>query len=300
MLSEVKAPILWTLHDCWSFTGGCHYPYECQKYMNNCGCCPQLGSKFDNDLSRWVYNRKAGIYKKLSGKITLVVLSKWLAECVVKSSLQGNFNIEIIPNCINTDVFKPVDKEFARNVLNLPKDRKIILFGAMSAMSDERKGFQFLMPALNTLAKSMQNIELMIFGASKPEKEFLFPFPAHYFGRLYDDISLVLLYAAADLVIVPSMQDNLPNVVMEALSCATPVVAFNTGGITDMVEHMKNGYLAEPYKVEDLANGIKWILEEDSRYKLLSSSAREKVMENYAPEVIAKKHLNLYKRVKGE
>jgi len=294
ILSEINIPIIWTLHDSWPFTGGCHIPFECKKYIHLCGACPQLGSNCTYDLSRWVYNRKIRVYRTLEDRMILVTPSKWMAECTKQSSLMKNFNIEIIPNGINQDFFKPIEKKIARDILNLPHDKKLILFGGLSPTVDKNKGFRFLIKALKTLYKRMSNIELLIFGSYAPQNPQDFSFSTRYTGRLYDDISLVLLYSASDVVVVPSMYESQSLVTLEALSCGTPVVAFNAGGIPDMVDHMKNGYLAEPYEDEDLAKGIEWVLSNEERYKELSYSARQKVIQGFTLEIITQKYITLY------
>ena len=252
-LGKIHVPIIWTLHDMWAFTGGCNYDQACGRYKLNCGCCPMLKSTKDKDLSRNNYLRKLDLYRKINN-LTIVTPSQWLADTARESSLFSKENIMVIPNGINAKMFKPVDKKFARNLLNLPLDKKIILFGAVGAMSDERKGYRYLLSSLKRLKG--RNIELAVFGGSKKSKSDAFDITTHFFGELNDDISLVLLYSAADVMIVPSLQENLSLTIMESLSCGTSVVAFNLGGNGDMIDHKKNGYLAKALDADDLANGI--------------------------------------------
>lgn len=295
-LAKIKKPIVWTLHDSWAFTGGCHIPFECKKYINNCGCCPTLNSNKENDLSSKIWKRKEKSWKNLN--LTIVTPSSWLGECAGKSSLFCNTRVEVIPNGIDLNCFKPIDKNIARDILCLPKDKKLILFGSLSALSDKRKGFSLLKEALKKyFSKESKDIELIIFGSSKPRDEENLGFKTHYLGRLNDEISLALVYSAADVMIVPSIHDNLPNTVMESLACGTPVVAFNIGGIPDMIEHQKNGYLAKPFETEDLAYGIKWVLEDDGRWKKLSENAREKVIKEFDIIKVAKRFTDLYKDI---
>ena len=296
-IAKFNKPIVWTLHDMWAFTGGCHYSGECDRYNQSCGSCPQLNSKRDWDLSRWVWQRKAKAWQNLN--LTIVTPGNWLAKCAASSSLFQNFSIKVIPNGIDTNVYKPISQSLARELFNLPKDKQLVLFGAMSATSDPRKGFNLLMPALQKLSYSQgqDQIELVVFGSSQPSDPPDFGFKVHYLGRLYDDISLALLYAAADVFVAPSVQDNLPNTVMEALACGTPSVAFNIGGMPDMIEHQQNGYLAQPFEIEDLAKGITWILEDKQRWQSLSNRAREKVEWEFTLSIQASKYLKLYNQI---
>ncbi|MCL0041509.1 glycosyltransferase family 4 protein [Peptococcaceae bacterium] len=298
-LKKIKKPIVWSLHDNWAFTGGCHFTgvyhmkWDCERYKDNCGLCPRLGSNKEHDLSRWIYNRKYKIFKKMNN-LTVVGLSKWVSECAKKSSLLRDKRHINLPNPLDTGVFKPFDKQQARELWSLPKDKKLILFGAIAATSDIRKGFKELSKALQKLRGT--DIEFVVFGSSKPKRAPEFKFKDHYVGRLQDDISLVTLYNACDVVVVPSLQETLSNVIMESLSCATPVVAFDVGGNSDMVEHKLNGYLAKPFDTDDLARGIEWILNNEN-YDKLCQNAREKVLKEFDSKVVAKKYIELYEKI---
>ena len=295
-LVKINKPIIWTLHDSWAFTGGCHIPYECKKYAENCGYCPILGSSRKNDLSYKIWKRKEKTYKKLD--LTIVTPSSWLGECAKKSSLFCKTRIEVIPNGIDLNHFKLIDKNIARDILCLPKDKKLMLFGAINAINDQNKGFYLLKEALKKYSfKENKDIELIIFGSSRPRDEEDLGFKTHHLGRLNNEISLSVAYSAADVFIIPSIQENLPYTVMESLSCGVPVVAFNIGGIHDMVDHKKNGYLVKPFDTEDLAYGIKWVLEDNIRWKQLSQNARKKVVQEFDIVKVAKKYEDLYKDV---
>ena len=293
-LKKFNVPIIWTLHDMWAFTGGCHYSQECDRYTKSCGFCPQLHSNKDGDLSRWVWQRKAKAWQDMN--LTIVTPSEWLAKCAKASSLFQDLPIKVIPNGLDTQKYKPIDKQLAKKLIGLSSDKQIILFGAVSATSDARKGFHLLMPALQKLkcSQKQERIELVVFGSSQPNNPPDFGFKVHYLGRLYDDISLALLYAAADVFVAPSIQDNLPNTVMEALACGTPCVAFNIGGMSDMIEHQQNGYLAQAFVDEDLATGIIWVLEDQERHRKLSDRARKKVEQEFTLEAQASAYLRLY------
>jgi glycosyltransferase involved in cell wall biosynthesis len=299
-LAKLRKPIVWTMHDMWAFTGGCHYSQDCNRYQKNCGACPQLASQKNRDLSSWVWRRKAKAWRNLD--LTLVSPSHWLADCAKSSSLFANSRIEVIPNGIDPTTYRPFDKMFAREVLGLPKDKYLILFGALSATSDRRKGFHLLQPALEILKGSdhAENIELVIFGSPKPQKPPDLAFKTHYMGTLKDDVSLALVYSAADVFILPSVQDNLPNTVLEALACGLPCVAFNIGGAPDMVVHQWNGVLAEPYSYDQLAKGISWVIESEERKKSMSENARTLVMSKFTIQCQAKAYLSLFRELAGQ
>jgi glycosyltransferase involved in cell wall biosynthesis len=289
-------PIVWTLHDMWAFTGGCHYSLECDRYLGCCGNCPQLNSTKSHDLSNWVWQRKAKSWQGIP--LTVVTPSKWLAQQAKASSLFRNTPVEVIPNGLDTKIYKPFNRGIARQWLNLPQDKRLILFGALSP-TDARKGYQYLEPTLEKIAisKDCGDMELVVFGTSQPNASRNCKIKTHYIGSFKDDISLALLYAAADVFIAPSIQDNLPNTVMEALACGTPCVAFDIGGMPDMIEHQKNGFLAKPFESDSLANGIIWVLEDGSRYQRLCDNARQKVEQEFTQEIQANRYTQLFSKL---
>ncbi len=292
-LRKIKAPIVWSLHDMWAFTGGCHYDEECEAFKKECGSCKLLGSDKENDLSRKIFNRKQKTFSQIEN-MTIVGLSKWLNECSKSSTLLKDRKHINLPNPIDTNMFKPFDKEKARELWSLPKDKKLVLFGAMGSTSDPRKGFDELSNALHKLEN--KDIEFIVFGSSEPKESQNFGFKTHYLGRFVDNVSLVTLYNAVDVMIVPSLQENLSNAIMESLACGTPVVGFDIGGNSDMIKHKKNGYLVKPFDTNDLANGIEWVLNA-SNYNELCQNARDKVLKEFDATVVAKKYIDLYKEV---
>jgi len=297
-LRRFKAPIVWTLHDSWPFTGGCYVPYDCTRYRESCGSCPVLGSSHENDLSRHVWSRKQKAWHGLN--LTIVTPSRWMASCAKASSLFHASRVEVIPNAIDIQRYKPFDRHTAREIFSLPQDKKLILFGAKSGTKDRNKGFHLLMQALGKLADSnMQHdtIELVVFGSSEPCLPQDLDFRTQYLGLQHDDVSLALLYSAADVFVLPSIQENLPYTVMEAMACGTPCVAFNQGGVTDLVDHEQNGFLAHPFEPADLARGIAWVLDNEDRRRDLSFQGRQKVEREFALEKIAQRHMELYREI---
>jgi glycosyltransferase involved in cell wall biosynthesis len=296
-LRKLGCPIVWTLHDMWAFTGGCHYDDDCGRYRSGCGRCPVLGSQRESDLSAFGWRRKNKAYRDLP--LTIVTPSKWLGELARNSPLLGNFPVNVIPNAIDIEMYRPTDKLTARKMLRLPPDRKIILFGALRATSETRKGYHLLQPALRMLGNTATGRDALtvILGASQPAEPPDFGMESVFLGTLSDDVSLGLAYSAADVFVAPSTQENLSNAVMESLACGTPVVAFNIGGMPDMIEHRANGYLADAFDTSDLANGLEWVIADDERHAELSARARRKVGDTFAAPKVAREHLALYEEV---
>ena len=288
-LAKIHKPIVWTLHDSWPFCGVCHLPMDCKRYERHCGACPMLGSHNEKDLAYEIFEKKLEVYKDL--ELHIVTPSRWLAECVRKSVLLGKFPIMVIPNCINTELYQPLNKQDACRLLGLEQDKKYILFGAMQATKDQNKGFDLLLKSLNLLQD--RNVELIVYGTNENLNIYDIPMPVHSLGYINDDKQMSLIYNAADVSIVPSRSENLSNTIMESLSCGTPVVAFNIGGNSDMIDHQQNGYLANELDCEDMAHGIQWCLEHKEE-NTLWENAREKVMANYTIQIVSEQYNQLY------
>ncbi|NES23566.1 MAG: glycosyltransferase [Symploca sp. SIO3E6] len=297
ILAKFNKPIVWTLQDMWSFTGGCHYASDCLRYLDSCGSCPQLASHQEQDISRKLWRRKQQSWQNLN--LTVVAVSHWLADCARRSSLFKERRIEVIPNVIDASTFKPRAKNVAREILNLPLNHKIILFGAIRATQDKRKGFEYLVPAVQKIAQTElgKNTEVVVFGAAKPQNAPDLGMKTTYLGTIKDDIMLSLVYAAADVMLVPSTEDACPQTPIESLACGTPVVCFDASGLKDIVEHRQNGYRAQCFSSDDLAAGITWVLQDEERWHLLSQRAQEKVEQEFTGEILAQAYLNLYQEI---
>jgi len=294
-LIKLKKPIVWTMHDFWPITGGCHVIGECCRFKEHCGFCPQIGSNKKRDLSNKIFKIKEIIYNKLD--LTIIAPSKWVESEAKKSPLLNHIKIVRIPNAIDTTVFKPINKKFAREILNLDSEKQIIAFGAISGTSDPNKGFNLLIEAIKIVSDQNKNLLLLIFGASVPKNVYDFGCETKYIGKLSDDITLSLVYAAADIVVVPSKQESFSQVSSESIACGTPVVAFDSTGPKDIIDHKKNGYLARSYDSNDLANGILWILEDKERWNLLSVNARDKAVTYFSYDVVGTRHKELYDEI---
>jgi len=292
-ICKIKYPVVWTLHDMWAFTGGCHITWGCTQYTSGCGKCPAIQSNSKNDISKLVFNKKKKTYAQKKD-IFIVCPSRWLLQSSQQSPLLKDKKHFLIPYMMDTSTFKPLDKKWARQLWNLPQNKKIILMGAASPIRDPNKGFRFLKKALTK--EQLQNSELVIFGERQLNNSIDIPVKYYNVGFIQDTASLVSLYNAADVVVVPSIQENLCNVILESLSCGVPVVAFDIGGNSDMIEHTKNGYLARPYDVDDLAHGIAWVLNSPN-YDQLTKNAREKVLREFIPGIVTKKYIQLYEKI---
>lgn len=293
-------PIIWTLHDSWPFCGICHYFLECEHYKQQCGECPFLHSGRVNDLSHSMWNKKEEIYKTLD--LHIVTPSRWLGDCTRLSSLMGKFPITVVPNCLDTNLYRPLTEQEIppqwRNLQERRLEKPLLLYGAMNAATDMIKGFTNLLSALKMLEEQgyAGAFELIVFGADRGEIPMDLHIPIHFVGYVTNTQDLVSLYNLASVMVVPSLTENLSCTIMESLSCGTPVVAFNIGGNSDMIEHLSNGYLAHEKDSEDLARGIIWCLENNCDGHL-SVNARRKVVENYSPQIVGRQYAHLYTEI---
>lgn len=299
-LGRLNLPIIWTLHDSWPFTGGCHLPYDCERYKDACGSCPVLGSTSERDLSRWVFKSKQQVWKNLD--ITVVSPSRWLARCAQESSLLGGRRIEVIPNGLDISTFRMMDKQAARSSFGLAGKTRLILFCGANGLQDHNKGFHHLQSALAGIAKAGYGakLELAIAGSKVQNNLPNMGVKTTQLGLIRDEYTLNRLYCAADVVVVPSLQENLPNTIMEAMASGTPCVAFNVGGVPDLIDHKQNGYLAQPGDARSLIEGIRWCLDQgEESFQQLSCNARFKIEAGFSIEHCARKYLSLYQELAG-
>ena len=293
-LIKLKKPIVWTLHDMWAFTGGCHYSGDCENYKNNCGNCKFLKRPGNQDLSSLILKKKLKILQ--ASNIQFVTCSNWLAQKAKESSLLSGFDIKSIPNPIDTGIFYPKEKSVVRQKLGLPINKKLILFGSANIM-DERKGVIYLLEALKKMDNEQPDlkneIEIIMFG--KSDEAFLskIPYKVNNLGLLQGESNIAEVYSAANVFVLPSLEDNLPNTIMESLACGTPVVAFNTGGIPEMIDHKLNGYLAEFKSVDDLLKGLEFVLQHENA-NFLSEKSLEKVKLCYNQNLVQSHYLACY------
>jgi glycosyltransferase involved in cell wall biosynthesis len=302
-------PIVWTLHDSWPFCGVCHYFLDCQLYQTHCGYCPMLHSGKKKDLAYRIFEEKLRAYQDLN--LHIVTPSRWLGECAKQSALFGRFPVTVIPNCLETDVYRPLSDQEIDERLSMAIERNpalhsvkraagekaakpLILYGAMNAATDRIKGFASLLSALQMLDQQGFEANLVVFGASESDLPMQFEhIGVHFIGYVSDTDLLVTLYNLADVMVVPSMTEVFGQTASESLACATPVVCFKTTGIQEVVDHQVCGYVAKMQDSKDLALGIRWCLENNKDGTLLQA-AREKVMREYTINRIGKKYADLY------
>lgn len=293
-------PIVWTLHDSWPFCGVCHYFFECERYKQECGCCPFLHSDKADDLSHKVWQEKAKIYKDLN--LHIVSPSRWLADCARQSSLLGRYPVTVIPNCLDVNAFRPLEEKGIsprwRNFQEKRLAKPFVLYGAINAAMDKRKGFANLLSALRLLEQQghRDDFELVVFGASESELSMDVNIPIRYVGYVGNTEELASLYNTASVMVVPSLTEVFGQTASEALACGTPVVAFQCTGIQEVVSHKVDGYLAEPYDSMDLAHGILWCLEHNQDNSL-GLAAREKVLKEYTFDAVCGKYKDVYEEV---
>ena len=293
-LLSLGKPIVWTLHDMWTFTGGCHYSGECDHFKDQCGNCFFLRKPGPDDLSHSGWLKKADMYSATKN-ISFVACSKWLGGVAQQSSLLKDYNIQAIPNPIDTTIFSPKKKDGIRAKRNIDPNKKIILFGAAN-INDRRKGISYLVDALQLLKlnyKIDEQVEMVIFGKNKSFDTASLPFRVHELNLITSQQEIAEVYSMADVFVTPSIEDNLPNTVMESLSCGTPVVAFDTGGIPEMVDHLQNGYLAKFKDSNDMAKGLYEMLYAADPAGLMQN-ARNKVLSEYNNQTVAGQYINLY------
>ncbi len=297
-LIALEKPIVWTMHDMWSFTGGCHYSGDCNNFATKCSNCVYLKNRGENDLSNKIFGKKLNLFK--NANISFVGCSRWLKQTAEQSKIINKHHITNIPNPIDTKLFSPDDKNKWRKHFNLPLDKKLILFGAAN-INDKRKGYSHLVSALDDLKNghpsTLNRYELVVFGKAK-DLNINLPYKVHQLPYISEPEEIAGIYNSADVFVLPSLEDNLPNTIMEALACGVPVVAFNVGGIPEMIKHRITGYISSFKSATNLANGIYFVLHNDE-YEQLSENARKFVLENYSEHKIAEQYFTLYQEVKN-
>lgn len=294
-LIEKGKKVYWTMHDMWAFTGGCHYAGACNQYLTECKSCIALKNSNFDFLTKYQYQIKNKL--KLE-KIKFITPSQWLCDIAKQSHLLKSSAIKAIPNTIDVENFKPIDKSTALNILNVNLDHRLktLLFVSMNT-KDPRKGFNELKKAIIQYCNtSKETTQLIIIGRSEIDQELdsLTNLKIHRLGRISDMKIIAAAYSYADVFLIPSNQDNLPNTVLESLSCGTGVVAFNVGGIPEMVKHKSTGYLVTQFDILEFSNGIKWCFENK---EVLNNNCREWVMKNYTNEIIIDKHIQYYNSI---
>ena len=288
--------VVWTMHDMWPFTGICHYARSCSKFKERCYCCPLLRKSGPRDLAARVYERKERLYQRAN--IFFVACSEWLQNEAKDSSLLGAKGIINIPNAIDSNLYRPRPKPEIRAELKLPEQGWLLLFNAFKVTA-HIKGIDLLEDACRILdshhPELRDKIGIILAGQGAEEVKGKLTYRTYDFGYTEDERKMAALYNAADVLVMPSRKDNLPNTIVEAMTSGVPCVATAVGGIPQMIEHMKNGYLAKPGNPDDIARGIEFLLLHPQK-GMVDTLARGFAISHYSEHSVATKYMDLYEK----
>jgi len=297
-IARLGKPVVWTLHDMWPLTGGCHYSGDCDHFIEGCKNCYLLRNSGPEDLSFKGSNEKTKIFKIL--KPFLISPSQWLSNLAQKSHITSSYSVKVIPNPINLDIFKPGNRNEIREKLSWGREEFVIVINAFK-ISNERKGFAFLLEAIKIIEEKalipIKSIRLAIIGEMDANLLMGSPISTSIFGYLKDEAKIIEINQAADVYVLPSLEDNLPNTILEALGCGLPSVAFRVGGIPDLIDHLETGYLSEPKSSSSLAEGIAWVYNQSKNSTALTTNSRKKALETYNYKKIGESYLEVYNRM---
>lgn len=293
-------PVVWTMHDMWSFTGICHYSRNCQKFIGECYNCPMLANPGRRDWSNRIFYQKDSIFR--GSNIAFVACSRWLADQAEQSYLLRSINVENIPNPINTLTFKPRDKEKARRTCRLPLDKKLILFSAFRTTSP-LKGLKFFLKACSLYNEAhpemKEQIAIVAVGKDAETLNEQLPYPVFSLGYVEDEHLMASIYNACNVFVIPSLQDNLPNTIVEAMASGVPCIATRVGGIPQMINHKENGYLADPEEAEDIKRGMEWLFAECD-YNIVCQNARNFAAREYSEHSVAMRYIEIYNEMSNK
>lgn len=278
---DLGKPTFWYMHDMYPITGGCHHALECLKYTKECSLCPLLRKKIPYDLSLHNFNYKLKTFRKYTN-LSFIAPSRWLASCIENSKIGKGHNVHVIPNMINCNVFKPLGID-AKSFFGLNHNKKTILFSANN-LEDPYKGARFVVECLQNLDPS--KYEGLIIGIANKSILDSLPLNVVSTGKLSDEIALSLAYNACDTVLISSIAENYPNVVLEAMACGKPCIGFPTGGIPDLINHKISGFLTSYKTAHDLLNGIEYVFSSEDIYNKLSYNSRNQILETNSYENI--------------
>lgn len=292
-VGQLKRPVVWTLHDMWPFCGAEHLSWD-ERWREGYTDANRPSHESGFDLNRHVWNRKRKAWFK---SMFIVTPSHWLGNCARQSKLMAGWPVTVIPHPLDLSIWRPIEQARARMQLRLPHDRPLVAFGAVGGVRDHHKGADLLKTALSRLQAKYKQMELIIFGQRQPAQSDNTNIPIHYMGHVSDDNAMVEIYCSANVMVVPSRQESFGQTASEALACGTPVVAFDTGGLADIVIHKENGWLARPFDTNDLADGIQWVIEESVHRNKLAIAARASAESRYSMQTIGMEYAALYRRI---
>lgn len=292
-LSLMPRPVVWTLHDMWPLTGGCHVNGDCTRYQQACGHCPALGSSASRDLSRLTFRRKELAWRRLQP--TFVVAASWMQQAVERSSLFSDAPIVTIPRPIDTATFSPESRRAARARLGLPQRAKILAAGAHGFLTDHNKGWTLLRSALEALPPQDHQVVLLLFGVSTDAPTRVGPVTVRSRGVIEDPAAMSVVYNAADLVVMPSKQEAFGRVGAEAMSCGTPVIAFGSPGPGEMVENGMTGFVVRAHDAGALREGIALALDRWDDVEKMREPCRQQALSNYSSEIVAARYEQVFR-----
>lgn len=294
-ISRNKIVVL-RLSDMWTITGHCGYSFDCDRWINGCGSCPRLSEYpgIDRDTTRILWKIKYNTFRKIKN-LHIVAPSRWIKTLSENSKFFSHAQFHYIPNGIDTNIFKPLNKSESRIKLGLPLDKKIIMFISESIIEDERKGIKYFFEALNIIkSQNVINPLILLVGKIDDSKLSNFPFELFNTGFIKDTSDLNICYSASDLLILPTLAENLPNTILESMSSGTPVVGFKTGGLTDVISHLENGYLCKYSNSDDLASGITLLLSDNSFYEKCRINAISQINDFFSVDREINDYIDLY------
>jgi glycosyltransferase involved in cell wall biosynthesis len=284
-------PLVWTLHDINPLTGGCHYAGSCEKFTSRCGACPQLGSTREHDLSRRGFDIKAKAYARLhADRVVLVAPSTWVAAEAQRSALLGRFRVKHIPNGLDLDVFRPRDRKAARKAFGIQADERVILF-VSDSLRNHRKGLDLLLSAIESVEAKANLVLASVGDGATPE---IGGIRRLHVGRIDSDYLLSLFYNIADVFVIPSREDNLPQTAVEATACGCPVVGFDIGGLSDIIEEGQTGFLTAPFDIRQLRDAIEATI---VRRDAFSAACRLRAERLFGLETQVKAYQSLYSEI---
>ena len=293
-LHRFGVPLIWTLHDMWAFTGGCHYVGDCSGYQDSCGSCPQLGSRRPRDLSRLLVRAKKYAFRKLP--LVVICPTAWLADRARESFVLRDVDVRVIPNGVDVEVFRPVEQSLARDLLRLPQTPKYILMAALKGLEDPRKGGPLLLEAMRRIRQKYptDDVRLLLIGSKFSKQTERAGIDVHFAGHLHDDELIALYYSAADVIAIPSISEVLPNVAIESMACGRPCVTFAIGGMEEVVNNGETGVVAQAFSVDALAAGLMGCIMDRATWRQMGNKARAKALRDYDICQVTQQYLDVY------
>ncbi len=302
-----KISVVWRLPDMWGLTGHCAYPYDCQRWITGCFDCPLLTkdgrkkvepppTRFDG--TRRVWKAKQGLYQQ--SKLQIVVTTQWMKRNVDQGILQGAESVNVISNGVNLDLYRPIPQKEARKKIELPTEKKIVLWAAGSR-GNYRKGYTLALEALNSLRQSGKDMPLLItMGGDRGWEGEEPDIPIRHLGYIRDPKKQALVYAAADVFLLTTLADAQPQTALESLACGTPVIAFPVGPMPDMIQKWEGGLLTEKISGSSLKEALEIFFANPKKHDKLRKTCRNQAEEKYNLSRQTQAYVDLYQDLLAE